>query len=48
MQAIQDVGIKVACIGEVLEEGQGVEAYKDGNRVTWPKFEVDEITRLFG
>jgi hydrogenase maturation factor len=48
MQAIQDVGIKVACIGEVLEEGQGVEAYRDGNRVTWPKFEVDEITRLFG
>lgn len=47
-QAIQDAGIKVACIGEVLDEGQGIEAYKDGNRVTWPRFEVDEIARLFG
>ena len=47
-KTISDAGIKVTCIGEVLEKGQGIEAYKDGKRVAWPKFEVDEIARLFG
>lgn len=48
MADIRDAGIDVACIGEVLEEGQGIEAMKEDRRVEWPSFEVDEITRLFG
>jgi hydrogenase maturation factor len=39
--------ITVARIGEVLGAGRGVEAYENGRRVEWPRFEVDEITRLF-
>ena len=45
--AIREAGIDVTCIGEVLEEGQGVDAVKHAKRVEWPTFEVDEITRLF-
>jgi HAD superfamily hydrolase (TIGR01509 family) len=45
--AIREAGIDVTCIGEVLEEGQGVDAIKHAKRVDWPTFEVDEITRLF-
>lgn len=45
--AIREAGIDVTCIGEVLEEGQGVDAVKHAKRVDWPTFEVDEITRLF-
>jgi len=45
--AIREAGIDVTCIGEVLEEGQGVDAVKQAKRVDWPTFEADEITRLF-
>ena len=45
--AIHEAGIDVTCIGEVLKEGQGVDAVKKAKRVDWPTFEVDEITRLF-
>ena len=45
--AIREAGIDVTCIGEVLEEGQGVDAVRHAKRVDWPIFEVDEITRLF-
>ncbi len=37
----------VSVIGEVTEEGEGIEAKLGGNPVEWIKFEVDEITRLF-
>ena len=47
IKQIQDAGIKVACIGEVMESGQGIEAERIGRPVPWPSFEVDEITRLF-
>ena len=40
-------GIPVAVIGEVREAGQGVEAVRNRQPSPWPKFEVDEITRLF-
>jgi hypothetical protein len=39
--------VEVACIGEVLEAGQGIEAAKQGKRIDWPNFKVDEITKLF-
>jgi hydrogenase maturation factor len=45
--AIQNAGIDVACIGEVLGKGQGIEAYKNKKQAPWPQFEVDEITKLF-
>lgn len=44
---IQKAGIEVSVIGEVLEKGEGIEAIKDGKNTEWPRFEVDEITRLF-
>ena len=47
MSGISETGIGIACIGEILEEGRGVEAIKNGVPVAWPNFEVDEITRLF-
>lgn len=47
MHKIKTAGIEVACIGEVLEEGEGIEALKQGEPVEWPCFEADEITRLF-
>ena len=47
MRALGDEGIAVACIGEIKEPGQGVTAHRNNARVTWPEFEVDEITRLF-
>lgn len=40
-------GIAVTPIGEVLEPGAGVEATENGAMCIWPKFQVDEITRLF-
>ena len=47
MSAIRRTGIDVTCIGEVLEEGQGIAALKKAQPTPWPQFEVDEITRLF-
>ena len=47
MSAIRRSGIDVTCIGEVLEEGQGIAALKKAQPTPWPQFEVDEITRLF-
>ena len=47
MSAIRTQGIDVTCIGEVLEEGRGIIAEKDGQPAPWPQFETDEITRLF-
>ena len=47
MASISNAGIEVACIGEVLEKGQGIEAHKNKKQAPWPTFEVDEITKLF-
>jgi len=44
---IREAGISVSCIGEVLDEGQGIEALQEGQQAEWPQFEVDEIARLF-
>jgi hydrogenase maturation factor len=40
-------GVQVTCIGEVAEKGAGVRGFKGGRPVRWPRFEVDEIARLF-
>lgn len=47
MAAIRNADVEVACIGEVIEAGQGIEALKQQKQVDWPSFEVDEITKLF-
>lgn len=47
METIGKRGIEVSCIGEVLDIGQGIDAIKKGRSIDWPRFEVDEITRLF-
>jgi hydrogenase maturation factor len=44
---IKEAGIDVECIGQVMNEGEGVEAFENGLHVNWPSFETDEITRLF-
>jgi len=47
MQQLEAADIEVACIGEATEEGCGIDA-RDGTRpVDWPRFEVDELARLF-
>jgi hydrogenase maturation factor len=47
MEAIQNAGIKVSCIGEVLDQPAGIHAHDKNGTQTWPTFEVDEIARLF-
>jgi hydrogenase maturation factor/beta-phosphoglucomutase-like phosphatase (HAD superfamily) len=47
MDTIGKRGIEISCIGEVLDSGQGIDAIKKGQPIDWPRFEVDEITRLF-
>lgn len=44
--AIIDQGIHVTEIGEVLDEGRGVQATCAGHPVEWPQFERDEVSRL--
>ena len=47
MQEIQNAGIPVAVIGKVGDPGNGITAVRQGQPATWPRFEVDEIARLF-
>ena len=47
IESIRQSGVEVACIGEVLDAGQGICAMTKGRPAEWPQFEVDEITRLF-
>jgi hydrogenase maturation factor len=44
---IDAAGIEITRIGEVLDKGRGIHAYKGKNKVCWPSFEADEITKLF-
>jgi hydrogenase expression/formation protein HypE len=47
MNTVASAGIQVTRIGQVQEPGSGVQAFYKGSPVSWPKFEVDEITKLF-
>ena len=47
LTGIRKAGIDVACIGEVLESGEGVVAMAGLKQAAWPKFKVDELARLF-
>jgi HAD superfamily hydrolase (TIGR01549 family) len=44
---IRKAGIEVSVIGEIREPGKGIDARHQLQPVTWPRFEADEITRLF-
>lgn len=44
---IEAAGITVTEIGVVGPAGSGIEAHASGRPVSWPAFEVDEITKLF-
>lgn len=47
LAGIRNAGIHATCIGEVLENGEGVEAMDGGKPGAWPEFKVDELARLF-
>jgi hydrogenase maturation factor/beta-phosphoglucomutase-like phosphatase (HAD superfamily) len=47
MQRIDAAGVEITSIGEVSDKGQEIQAYKGKKQVSWPTFEVDEITKLF-
>jgi len=48
IQSIRMAGIEATWIGEILEEGTGIEAVNDAReKVPWLSFEVDEVARLF-
>jgi hydrogenase expression/formation protein HypE len=44
--ALRAAGIQVSDVGEVLEEGHGVEALMHGRRAELPRFDRDEVSRL--
>jgi hydrogenase maturation factor len=44
---LRKAGIEVSVIGEIREPGKGIDARHQLQPVTWPRFEADEITRLF-
>jgi hydrogenase maturation factor len=44
---IREAGVAACEIGEIGEPGTGVEAFNQASeRVPWPRFEADEITRV--
>ncbi|MDM8515915.1 HAD-IA family hydrolase [Desulfobacterales bacterium HSG16] len=47
IQSINNAGIDITQIGEVMDNGEGIAAIKNETQVQWPEFMVDEITRLF-
>lgn len=47
MENMGAAGVAITPIGEVMDRGQGIKAYKRKKQVSWPAFEVDEITKLF-
>ncbi|MCP4745178.1 MAG: HAD hydrolase-like protein [Desulfobacteraceae bacterium] len=47
IQRISAAGINVTQIGRVIGPGTGIRASKNGKSLPWPKFEADEITKLF-
>ena len=47
MKDVAAAGIEITRIGEIMDKGQGIRAYKRKKQVSWPAFAVDEITKLF-
>jgi HAD superfamily hydrolase (TIGR01509 family) len=47
MNTIRRAGVDIACIGEVMTTGEGISAIRKGRKMEWPRFDADELTRLF-
>ena len=47
MADLEKADIAVTDIGEVTTADGGIESLENGQPVSWPRFDVDEITRLF-
>jgi hydrogenase maturation factor len=47
IRQIHGAGIQVTVIGEVLDAGEGIDAVFEGRPVDWPRFDADEIARVF-
>ena len=47
MNTIREAGVDIACIGEVMAAGEGISATRKDRKFEWPRFEADELTRLF-
>lgn len=47
IEAIEKEGIEVTAIGTVGTTGDTVKAFRNGQEVTFPRFSVDELTKLF-
>ncbi|MBN2469054.1 MAG: HAD-IA family hydrolase [Deltaproteobacteria bacterium] len=48
MDKMRGGNIMITAIGEVLEEGRGIEAVRKNVLTEWPCFAADEITRVLG
>jgi HAD superfamily hydrolase (TIGR01509 family) len=48
IRAVFAAGIEITVIGHVMAPGEGIASSIYGEPAEWPKFEVDEIARLFG
>jgi hydrogenase expression/formation protein HypE len=47
LRELRRAGIEVSEIGEIREPGKGIDARHRLQPVAWPRFEADEITRLY-
>lgn len=47
IRALHDAEIPVTVIGEVGDPGRDIAAFHEGRPTPWPRFEADEIARLF-
>lgn len=47
LDELETADIEAAVIGTVMEADPGIMAMVDNNAIVWPRFDVDEITRLY-
>jgi hydrogenase maturation factor len=47
MKKIKSTGIEITKIGEVMGQGTGITASIHDKSTPWPRFEVDELTKLY-
>jgi hydrogenase expression/formation protein HypE len=47
IEKLGQAGIRVTRIGEVLEPGSGITGFIHSRSAPWPRFEVDELARLY-
>ncbi len=48
LKALTNASIPAVCIGRVTARGSGIKATSGGNPAGFPRFETDEIVRMFG